>query len=79
MSVRLNGTCPKLSFSVAKATLEMQMSVHLSVCQSVSHKNPSAAQNHACQPNLSLLAIMPVQPPDLCPAFATFKPFWLVI
>ena len=22
---------------------------------------------------------MPIQPYDLCPAFATFKPFWLVV
>ena len=48
------------SFSVAKATLQSQMSVRLSVRLSVSHKNPSASQNHAYQPNLSLLAIMPI-------------------
>ena len=41
-------------FSIAKATLQTAMSVHLSVCQSVSHQNPSASPNHAYQPNLSL-------------------------
>ena len=34
-------------FSVAKATLELQMSVCLSVHQSVRHKNPSASK-HRC-------------------------------
>ena len=81
----------------------------MSVRLSVSHKNPSASQNHAYQPNLPishnatmpplsasqnhnywpsclsaimpscLSAIMPVRPSDLCPAFATFKPFRLVL
>ena len=76
-------------FSVAKATLESQMSV----C----HRNPSAPQKHAYQPNLNHVAIMPlshhapllsafqnygyrpsclsvimpIQPSDLYPAFAT--------
>ena len=92
---------------------QLQNSKCLSVCPtvypSVHYQNPSASQNHAYQPNLSLLAIMPIshnanQPPspplsasqihnyqpsclsaiipirpsDLCPTFATFKPFRLV-
>ena len=37
-----------------KATLESQMSICLPVRQSVCHKNPSASQNCAYQPNLGL-------------------------
>ena len=53
-------------FSVAKVTLELQMSVHLSVCLSVHHKNtlshhtsqpPSPSQNHNYWPSC-LSAIM---------------------
>ena len=60
-----------VSFSVAKATLESQMSV----CQSVSL---SVCLSHNYWPSC-LSAIMPVQPSDLCHAFAAFKPFWLVL
>ena len=38
----------------------VRLSVRLSVCQSVSHQNPSASMNHAYQTNLSLSAIMPI-------------------
>ena len=49
----------------------------LSVCPSVSHRNPLASQNGSYQ-SLSLSTIMPIWPSDLCPAFATFELFWLV-
>ena len=45
-----------LLISVAKATLQSQICVRLSV----SHQNPSASQNHAYQPNLSISAILPL-------------------
>ena len=59
-------------FSVAKATLESQMSV----C----HRNPSAPQKHAYQPNLNHVAIMPIsndatQPP--CPPPLSLLELWL--
>ena len=44
-----------LFFSVAKATLQSQMSVR----PSVSHRNPSASQNCSCRP-LSLSTIEPI-------------------
>ena len=63
------GMC--LHFSVTKVTLESQI-----VCPSICHKNPSASQKHAYQPNLILSqpsshyakAIMPLShhaPPPL--------------
>ena len=60
-------------FSVAKATLESQMSV----C----HRNPSAPQKHAYQPNLNHVAIMPIsndatQPP--CPPPLSLSESWLL-
>ena len=36
------------------------------------------SQNHNYRPSC-LSAIMPIRPSDLCPAFATFKPFRLVL
>ena len=52
------------------------------LCQSaimpINHHPPlSASQNHNYRPSC-LSAIMPIHPSDLCPAFTTFKPFWLV-
>ena len=54
-------------FSVAKATLESQMSVSQSVCP----KNPLASQNCSYRPS-SLLTIEPIWS-----SFASFKPFGL--
>ena len=61
-----------LYFSVAKASLESQMSV----C----HRKFSAPQKHAYQPNLSQVAIMPIsndatQPP--CPPPLSLSELWL--
>ena len=44
-----------MSFTFAKVTLELQMSIYQSVC----HKNPSASQNCSYQP-LSLSTIKPI-------------------
>ena len=38
----------------------------------------TASQNHNYWPSI-LSAIMHIRPSDLCPAFTTFKPFWLVL
>ena len=68
-------------FSVAKATLESQMSV----CQSVRNKNPSASQNWSYWllslstiKSIDYLAYWPLYLSAIWPAFATSKPFCLV-
>ena len=59
-----------------------QIPAYKPLCQSaimpISHHPPlSASQNQNYRPSC-LSAIMPIHPSDLCPAFTTFKPFWLV-
>ena len=61
-------------FSVGKATLQSQMSVCLSVC----HRNLSASQNWAYWPS-SLSTIEQLYLSAIWPAFATSKPFRLVV
>ena len=66
------------SFSVAKATLQL----HMSVCLSVHRQNPSASQNCSYRPS-SLSTIKPIDHQAHWPSsglsysFATFKPFGL--
>ena len=74
-------------FSVAKATLELLMSsegvvilnlrcgyIENGVVISVSHKNPSASQNHAYQPNLSQSIVMPISHRTTHPPFPPSLP-----
>ena len=54
-------------------TLESQMSVRLSICLSVCHRNPSASQNCSYCPS----SLSTIEPINLWSSFATFKPFSL--
>ena len=74
-----NRKCPSVSQSISLSVCLSQIPLSLSEsCLSAKSQPISAYQHHNHLPSC-LSAIMPIWPSDLCHAFATLKPFRLVL